>query len=320
MKKSLLALAVMTAAGSAQAGIELYSENDVTVTMGGDIEVVYVQGKGEHDELQQQIQDSDLSFDVRYAVNESLQFGAFWEFQDRGVNEGDAYVAAYTDGHSFKVGSLCTALDDAGIGSDYQFGLTSFFSNADVYCGEQVMRYDLDAGAVYATLAARQFSDSDDRNTDASYFDGSIGYRGLENFDFTAFLGKTSDTDKGGDLHDETLWSVQARFNGVENLGLAVAYYSMDDDSQTTDTIGFAATYDLEVVALAAGVSVSDSDAAGSEDFTAWYVNAGYPLAPNTTAYVEVGADDGYTNYGTDAAPVYKENGTGFAFGVKASF
>ncbi|AAO10502.2 Outer membrane protein OmpT [Vibrio vulnificus] len=315
MKKTLVALAVMAVAGSANAGIELYKKDAVSVTMGGDIEVVYIKGLKDGSELQQEIQDADVSFDVRYAVNDQVQFGGFWEFQDLGDNKGDAYVAAYAGAHTFKVGKLCTSLDDAGIGSDYQFGLETFFSESEVYCDKEVMRYDFDSGDFYATAALRQFRLSEDLNKDSKYYDGRIGYRGLKDFDFTAFVGSA-------DLvtHDETLWSLQARYNGVENLGLAAAYYSMDNDTVTTSTIAFAATYKLDVVKLAAGVAVSDSDEAGAKDVTGWYVNAGYPLAPNATLYAEVGANDAYSNVGTEQAPVMKQNGTGFAFGVKASF
>ena len=41
MKKTLLALAVMTAAGSANAAIEIYNQDGVSVGLKGDIEVVY---------------------------------------------------------------------------------------------------------------------------------------------------------------------------------------------------------------------------------------------------------------------------------------
>ena len=82
----------------------------------------------------------------------------------------------------------------------------------------------------------------------------------------------------------------------------------MDYDKETSNTVALAAEYQLDVVALAAGYSFSSSDVKAVEDLNTWYVNAGYPIAPNTTAYVEVGGDD-------------KENNqTGLAIGVKAEF
>ncbi|EHN70659.1 porin [Aliivibrio fischeri] len=315
MKKTLVALSVL-AAGSAQAGIELYNQNDVTVNMGGDIEVVYKQGKAEDAELTQEIQDADVSFDVRYAINDELQFGGFWQINDvamdkDGENAGDVYVALYSDTvGSFKVGRLCTVLDDAGIGSDYQFGITTFFQGEDMYCADEVIRWDIDKENFYAAAAIAQDKNGNTGlNNDSTYFDGKIGYR-VADFDFTALVGLG---EVGGDLptstkHDETLWSAQVRYNGIDNLGLAAAYYSMDNDTDTTNTMALAATYQLDLLALAAGYSLSSHDDDAIDDLNTWYVNAGYTVAPNTTAYVEVGGDDA------------DKTQTGFAIGVKAAF
>ncbi|MGR5456496.1 porin, partial [Vibrio alfacsensis] len=89
MKKTLVALAVL-AAGSAQAGIEIYNENKVTVNLKGDIEVVYKRGYEDNATTKQEIQDADFGFDVRYAINNDLQFGAYWEFDgsaDNGLDD-----------------------------------------------------------------------------------------------------------------------------------------------------------------------------------------------------------------------------------------
>ncbi|MDD9157494.1 porin [Aliivibrio sp. S4TY2] len=311
MKKTLVALSVLAAsAGSAQA-FEIYSQDGVTVDMGGDIEVVYKQGTSDGDEFQQEIQDADVKFDVRYAINDSLQFGGFFELQDTGTNEGDAYVALYSDTiGSIKVGRTCTVLDDAGIGSDYQFGIKTFFDGEDMYCVDEAVRWDIDKENFYAAAAIAQDKNGNTGlNNDSTYFDGKVGYR-VADFDFTALvgLGEVGGDVVGSTKHDETLWSVQAAYNGVENLGLAAAYYSMDNESVVTSTIALAATYQLDVVALAAGFSNSSFDVSGEDDFSTWYVNAGYPIAPNTTAYAEVGGDNADNNQ------------TGFAIGVKAAF
>ncbi|ELP5728800.1 porin [Vibrio vulnificus] len=307
MKKTLVALAVMAFAGSANAGFELYKKDAVSVTMGGDIEVRYVQSKDKDAELKQQIHDADVSFDVRYAVNDQVQFGGFWEFQDTGSNNGDAYVAAYAGAHTFKVGRLCSVLDDGGIGSDYVFGLNAFFNGTDEFCGEETMRYDFDSADFYASAALRQFRNSSSLNTDSRLIDAKFGYRGVQDFDFTAFIGSADIAAKNAALVDQTLWSLQARYNGVENLGLAAAYYATENDNVDGSNIALAATYKLDVVKLAAGVNFADTDAADS-DVTSWYVNAGYPLAPGAELYAEVGGDD------------KKDSETGFAFGVKAKF
>lgn len=315
MKKTLLALSVFAAATSAQA-FELYNQDGVTVNMGGDIEVVYMNAltddketttKDETD-FKQDIQDADVKFDVRYAMTDSVQFGAFFEIQDTGTNTGDTYVALYTETMgSLKIGKLCTSLDDAGIGADYQYGITTFFKGASNgnFCLPEAVRYDIDTGSFYATVAMAQDKAGENKaiGKNSVFLDTRIGYR-VADFDFTV-LGGTTETET---KDTETLLGAEVRYAGVENLNLAAAYYSMDLDKETSNTVALAAEYQLDVVALAAGYSFSSSDDKIVEDLNTWYVNAGYPLAPNTTAYVEVGGND------------VKDSETGLAIGVKAEF
>jgi predicted porin len=348
MKKTLVALSVLAAA-SAQAGFEIYNQDGVTVNMGGDIEVVYVQAKKKDSNPVQEIQDADLDFDVRYAVNDSFQVGGFWQFTDVGQTEGDAYVAVYSDNYgSLKFGRTCTALDDAGIGSDYQFGLNTFFNGSEVYCADEIARYDFDNGTFHATLAAAQDMNGNESLSNSSTFvDGKLGYR-VADFDLVAFYG--NGTMASG--VEETLWSAQVKYSGIENVELAAAYYDMTGkpstgDKTDTDTIALAATYSMDKVTFAAGYSMSSSNAnlygtdvngnqIEEKDLNAWYINAGYSIAPNTTLYAEVGGDDGYTgtttnNYTFNSATGgstlassttadYVKNDIGFAVGVKAFF
>jgi len=318
MKKTLVALSVLAASASATAGFEIYNQDGVSVNLGGDIEVVYVKSTTKDSKAEQQIQDADVALDVRYAVNDSIQVGGFWQINDVGVdndgdNAGDAYVAVYSDSFgSIKVGRTCSALDDAGIGSDYQFGLTTFFEDSEVYCADEIVRYDVDKGNFYGTFAVVQDVNGNESLAPSStYFDGALGYR-VADFDFVGFYGQ-GDVLDGADKVEQTTWSVQAKYNGIENLGLAVAYYDMIGkplvgEKSDTDTIAFAATYTIEKTTLAAGYSTSGNNDAAVADEDYWYVNAGYSVAPNTTLYAEVG--------GTDK----KDTDTGYAVGVKAFF
>ncbi|WP_367986755.1 porin [Vibrio sp. NTOU-M3] len=352
MKKTLVALAVL-AAGSAQAGIELYNNDGVTVEMKGDIEVVYVKGTDDGSEFTQEIQDADFGFDVRYQVTDDLQFGGYWEFdgasgdvtdgKDSLARVGDAYVAFYSDSlGSIKFGRTCGALDDAGVGSDYQFGVNGFFENNTDFCGDEMVRYDIDKGMFYGTLALAQDQKGTDRlGSDGSYFDVKAGLR-VADFDFTAYfaaadLSAQAATTEGkiiedGDVVvgagnvgewgivsvagkpqvDESIWALEARFSGIENTNFELGYYAVSVDAEGAaeadyNTLALAADYTIESVTLAAGYSMSEHEDSAS-DVDNWFVNAGYGFAPNTTAYVEVGGND-------------KDNSeTGVAIGVKASF
>ncbi|SEG29013.1 porin [Vibrio hangzhouensis] len=316
MKKTLVALAVLASAGSAQA-IELYNQDKVTVNMTGDVEVVYLKDRVKDAELTQEIQDADFGFDTRYQVNDDLQIGAFWEFSgDGGVADtGDVYMAFYSQSlGSIKFGKTATALDDAGIGSDYQFGISSFFQNGTPFSGDEAIRYDLDKGTFYVSAAFLQ-----DRNgnnglgNDGTFFDAKAGFR-VADFDFTGFVGKASFKEEGAafDGQEETLYALEARWGGVENLNLAAGWYRVDGDTAgadvASDTFGISADYTFNAIKFAAGYSNSSNDVANSEDLNSWYLNAGYSLAPSTTAYVEVGGDDA------------TDNELGYAIGLKAEF
>ncbi|MGF1748847.1 porin [Vibrio cionasavignyae] len=346
MKKTLVALAVL-AAGSAQAGIEIYNENKVTVNLKGDIEVVYLKGVEDGASMHQEIQDADFGFDTRYAINDDLQFGAYWEFDganssvtkgtSTAAHAGNTYVALYSQAAgSLKVGRLDTILDDAGVGSDYQFGVNSFFSNGSPFGGDEAIRYDLDKGMFYGGIAYKQDKNKNNGlGADGNMVDAKVGVR-VADFDFTGFYGQADfkgASAKPG-LDKESLMAVEARFAGVENLNLELGYYSMKmdptaGDSTTDSTIAFAADYTFNQIVFAGGVSQSNYDQAQSASSTdastydkqiGWFVNAGYKVAPGATVYAEVGGNDGYTDVGTTTAPNIQKNGTGFAVGVKAEF
>jgi len=339
MKKTLLALAVLAAAGSAQAGIELYNQDGVTVNLKGDIEITY-QNSIYSSSMSQQIEDADFGFDVRYAMNDQVSFGAMWEFNGSDSNNeewtknGDNWVALFTkDFGSIKFGRLCTAIDDIGIGNDYQFGIDSFFSKDTFECQDEAVRYDYDNGMFYATLgyvqnkidgkvgkknandiAANQGSEGD-------YIDGYVGAR-FAGFDVKAIVADYDSDREVSELGTDgkslaisnTLFGLEAAYSGVENLNLSVGYYSVDRTqgtaNQDNDTWALAADYTMGKWNFGTGYSDSSSDVANS-DSSRWFVNAGYALAPATTAYVEFAGVDSDTTLANDNLA---------AVGVKASF
>ncbi|MFA0085862.1 porin [Vibrio sp. 10N.261.51.F12] len=343
MKKTLVALAVF-AAGSAQAGIEIYNQDKVSVSLTGDIEVVYLQDIGVDQSTEQQIQDADFGFDVRYAINDDLQFGAYWEFDGAssdvtgGTNDfaqvGNTYVGLYSQAAgSLIVGRLDSILDDAGIGSDYQFGFDAFFSNNSPFGADESIRYDIDKGNFYAGIAYKQDkNDNADLGEDGNMVDAKLGYR-VADFDFTGFYGKAD--FKGATITNsgdsEELYALEGRWAGVENLNLEAGYYRMNHTEanvdKSMDIYGLAADYTINKVILAAGLQYATFDkkelqsANGSiqdvDSEMGWFVNAGYIVAPGATVYAELGGNDGH---GLDNSGNYQSNDIGFALGAKAEF
>ncbi|CAM3052816.1 porin [Vibrio diazotrophicus] len=329
MKKTLLALAVLAAAGSAQAGIELYNQDGVTVNLKGDIEITY-QNSTSSASMSQQIEDADFGFDVRYAINDQVSFGAMWEFNGSDTNNeewtknGDNYVALYTaDFGSIKLGRLCTAIDDIGIGNDYQFGIDAFFSSDTFECQDEAVRYDYDNGMFYATLGYVQNKidgkvgknnandNAQNQGSEGDYIDGYVGVR-VAGFDLKAIVADYDDDQANGTSN--TLFGAEVAYGAIENLNLSVGYYTVDrteaNANQDNDTWALAADYTMGKWNFGTGYSDSSSDVANT-DSSRWFVNAGYALAPSTTAYVEfAGVDSDETLNNDNLAAV----------GVKASF
>ena len=319
MKKTLLALSVMCAATSAQA-IELYNQDGVTVDLKGDVEVRYVAEIEKDNEFKQEIDDADFGIDTRYQVNDDLQVGAYFELSlddgDRASDDagvGNIYVGFYTTNYgSLKIGKLDTQLDDAGIGSDHIFGVSSFFDNADVG-GDEAIRYDYDQGMFYAGFGVIQDKyDSDDYGKDGGLFDAKVGVR-VADFDITAFYG-TIELNNVVAPRDENLLALEVRYAGVENLNLEAAYYNTEKDVKAgsksdSDTFAIAADYSFtNGFSVAGGVSNTDHSAAAAEDYTQWFANVGYGLAPNTTVYAEIGDND------------LKDTDMGYGVGIKSTF
>jgi predicted porin len=354
MKKTLVALAVLATAGSAQA-IELFNQDKVTVSMSGDVEVYYVKGKTSGSEFKQEIGDADFGFDTRYAVNDDLQVGAYWEFDgaDDGKTRssaavGDVYMGLYSATYgSLKFGKLNTQLDDIGTGNDYNFGVNKFVDNADVG-GHEAVRYDIDKGNFYGGFGIIQSKGSANKDAfgdDGGLFDAKLGAR-FADFDATFFYGQASqkegakvsileDADnplRANEEFETKLMGLELDYTGVENLTLELGYYTTDIKVKASDrfegstdnkTFAAAASYDFQVVVVNAGLSntkysdARNEDTAGEYDsHTDWFLNVAYPFAPGVEAYAEVGGDNAYSLVDAE----YKKNGTGFAVGLSAEF
>lgn len=321
MKKTLLALAVMTAAGSANAAIEIYNQDGVSVDLKGDIEVVYSNEFKKGSSMEQKIEDADFGFDVKYMVNEEWKVGAYWEFDGsenanaEDTKNGDTYVAAYHETFgSIKFGRLCTAVDDLGIGGDEAYGISTLLDNETNECADEAVRYDYDNGDMYATLGFVQdkvdgSGNSEAEGTNSEYFDARLGYR-LTDFDISAFVANFKADGTGADHQG---LGAELVYSGIENVYLSTAYYgtTSDLDNDDNSVIAFAAGYTMGLWGFNAGYSIGDHDK-DILDEDRWFVNSTYAIAPNTKVYAEVG--------GIDSDNLAYKADSGLAIGVEASF
>ncbi|KGY12796.1 porin [Vibrio tubiashii] len=331
MKKTLVALSVLAASAAApfaNAAIELYNEEGITVNLKGDIEVVYRNDVDGDSQMEQRIEDADFGFDIRYMVNDDWSVGAYWEFNgsektnSEVTRNGDTYVAAYHNtAGSIKFGRLCTAADDLGIGKDEAFGISKLLDGLTDECSDEAVRYDFDNGDFYATLGfvqnkvAHGFDITNGKSTvidgnNDTYYDARAGYR-VAGFDISAFYAQYSVDQETATNKDHAGHALEVVYGGIENVELAVAYYGVDSDLENDDSsvVAFAAAYTMGKLGFAAGYSIGDHDVKAKEA-DRWFVNTTYGIAPNTKLYAEVG---GLDQDGVD-------DNTGLAIGVEASF
>ncbi|MCZ4307821.1 porin [Vibrio atlanticus] len=321
MKKTLLALAVMTAAGSANAAIEIYNQDGVSVDLKGDIEVVYSNEFEKGSSMEQKIEDADFGFDIKYMVNDEWKVGAYWSFDGskhenaEETKNGDTYVAAYHNTlGSIKFGRLCTAVDDLGIGKDEAYGISKLLDNATQECADEAVRYDYDNGALYATLGYVQdkLNTNKGEGGNTEYFDARMGYRFAE-FDVSAFVANFDASATSKVKYDHQGYGAELVFSGIENVYLSTAYYGTTSDEANDDnaTIAFAAGYTMGLWGFNTGYSIGDHDK-DIQDEDRWFVNSTYAIAPSTKVYAEVGGID------TDNKKYKTDNG--LAIGIEASF
>ncbi len=307
MKKTLLALAVFAAAGSAQA-IEVYNQDGLTVDFKGDFEFRYVKEKKENDRLKLNVSDADLGFDTRYAVNDSFSVGGYVSYEadsgnviapsDKGgVKGGNAYVGFYTaEMGSLKFGKLDLPLDDMGIGSDELFGIDSYVADLEAG-GNEAVRYDLDKGTYYINLGFIQNAHGVNGDIPRDHnWDVRGGVR-VADFDFTGYYGESGDA---------SLVAGEVRFAGIENVNLEAGYYFADGADEVS-SIAFAADYSMNAWGFAAGVANNSWDVADVDVLT-WFANVSYDLARNTNVYVEIGGSD------------KDDEELGYGFGIEAKF
>ncbi|KEY91237.1 porin-like protein H [Candidatus Photodesmus blepharus] len=316
MKKTLVALGVM-AASSAQAGLEVYNHDGIKVNLQGKLEVVHERAISDNSPFKRRVDDADFGFDVNYTINDDLQLSGHWEFEGSSDNTGsigDVYLTLHSQSlGSLRIGRTCGALDDVGISSDYQLGENSFLhADESLFCGDEMVRYDMDTGMFYGTLSYAQDKNGNFEKIGehGSYADARVGFR-AGSLDFSVAYG---DIDADNFAAKESLLALEARFSGIENTNLAIAYYTVDGDISQPgtdikrDNIYLAADYMMNKWLFAAGYNIADIDHSDIEDVDSWYVNAGYSLAPKTTAYFEVAGNS------------EDQSQTGVVLGIKATF
>jgi predicted porin len=311
MKKTILAMAITGLFATTAQATNVYDMDGVKVDIFGDAEVQYLNdiAKSDTDKVID-VNEANFGFDLGYDIGNGLTVGGLVKFgaADGTATLSDAYIGVSSaDWGTLTAGKTVTILDGAGIGSDYAFGLTSFYEQE--VGGEQVVKYQLDKGAFYGGVAYLMSTEAG-TNTNEDAYDANIGAR-FAGFDVAAFFGQynaTSGADKLPDTDTHTIDNmvINVKYQ-LADLGLAASYGNIDDETEDNDvdSIAFTATYQLDKAKFAAGwANVDDS----VDDFNQYYVNASYAFTGNVNVYAEIGGSD------------EDDTETGYAMGMEINF
>ena len=266
MKKTLVALAVLTAAGSANAGINLYDADGVKVDMSGAAEVQYFQGYAADSDAKIRLDDGDLGINTTIAVSDKMNAvaGIAFEMESGDVTNDELWVGLGGDFGTLTIGRQYLLVDDSGIGKDYELGGDGIdFVQAN---GDQVIKYVFDNGQFYGGVGALITETNPANNADeASVYEGRLGAR-FGNFDARVYLysGDDVSTDKfdvfGGkvpvniDGYNLEAEYVMDAFAFSASFG-QVDYELASDNSVKvdTDTAALAGSYTMDKTTFALG-------------------------------------------------------------------
>ncbi len=351
MKKTLLALAVMTAAGSVSAA-EIYKSEDGAVDFYGQLrtelkisddtkEYAYDQNT---DKFVGTVKEGNTTIgagssragvDAKYALNDSLDIIGKVEFS---VKEEEMKIRQHILGFSgdfgsIKIGQQWTVADDT-YGADYSYffgGSALGYSQLNDAAHDSLIKYNYDADNFF--VAANYGLDENDSNQELAeiFVGGSAG-------DLSVHVGFGQTTDEtGADKVEDTYYEATAEYS-FGKAGIGFTYYNTEiknsEHKVTIDGISLAGTYAWADNATAyAGYEYTDQDAGnisvvgefGEEDTsTVIYVGTDYHFNSWSRIYVEAAYLDGrtlgFTNKESDSfvnEPTIADGALEFATGVR---
>ncbi|EAS43803.1 porin [Photobacterium profundum] len=303
MKKTLVALAVLTAAGSANAGINLYDADGVKVDMSGAAEVQYFQGYAADSDAKIRLDDGDLAINTTIAVSDKMNAvaGIAFEMESGDVTNDELWVGLGGDFGTLTIGRQYLLVDDSGIGKDYELGGDGIdFVQAN---GDQVIKYVFDNGQFYGGAGALLTETNPAGNADeATVYEGRLGAR-FGNFDARVYLysGDDVSTDKfdvfGGSAVNVNIdgYNLEAEYV-MDAFAFSASFGQVDyelasDTSQKVDadTAALAGSYTMDKTTFALGYTYWAPE---DEDVNVFYANVTQQLHSNVKVYGEIGTSD----------------------------
>ncbi|MBC7003877.1 porin [Photobacterium sp. BZF1] len=319
MKKTLLALSVL-AAGSAQAGINLYDANGVVVDLSGAAEVQYFQNyvdsdASNTDDAGLHLDDGDLQLNTTIAVTDQLNAvaGIGFAFEKRDVTNDELWVGIGGDFGTLTFGRMLYVSDDMGIGKDYELGFDQIdFVQTE---GNEAIKYIFDNGQFYFGVThdldakpASGSGSSDYLNNDGTVTDVRLGAR-FADFDVRGYYYTGEDLNGGAtdvDAYNLEAEYVMGQFAFAASYGNA-EYTSTTNGSNKSDVDVFEinGSYTMGKNTFALGYNRADNSVSGTGEYITTsgvtdnvYANVTHQLHSNVKVYGELGwADQDETDF-----------------------
>ncbi|WP_028024929.1 porin [Enterovibrio calviensis] len=340
MKKTILAMAVpaLLAAGAANASVNLYDADGVSVDLSGAAEIQYYKGYSPSDDSYLRIDDADLSLTTAIEVSDSLDAVAGMAFKYENHFSGDIanttgdvqndelWVGfASSEFGTVTFGRQILIIDDAGNQKDYELGTEQ--TNFVQYEGAQVIKWRYDNGTFYAGAEIDLDSNKSDTVDGTQIVDGVIGAR-FDSLDGRVYFydgENLSETIQGSALTvDATGFNFELDYAINDAFDIAVAYGQIEykDTSSTSqfdiDVFGISGGYQAtETTSFAVGYDWIDGDGKGTianAESSSLYANVTYKVAANAKVYAEVGVAD------AELAGADVDTDTGYVLGMEVKF
>ncbi len=327
MKKTLLALAVMTAAGAVSANT-IVETDKASVGINGTLKGQLISNPvtkaadeaGEERTYGIDVGDASIAVNAEAMIWENFTaFGSYGLTMEEGdVSSDDVFIGFKGTWGTFRAGQTGHAWN-AGNSASKEFGGVDF-SDDEFVDGDDILRYDY-----AADMFAVGVSYSLDSDPSKDFDNNRLAVSGTLDLDVVSLgadytTGKTNGDNVLGAATDFTSYGVEATGSiAAFTIGAGYTFLEVGEGSvkPSVDTIDYFVTYAVsDRLSFALGGQTLSTDDAGGFKGQAIYANADYKLTDIVDTWVEIG---NYSSEDDDSSELW-EDGLGFVIGMSIGF
>lgn len=315
MKKSLVALSLLSITSTAYADINLYNADGINVNLSGTTEIQFTKGFDKTSKAKINLDDGSALISTSYTLSNETNVvsgvGLKYNNDDKKVENDYLYVGLSNKQFgTLTVGRQYLVFDDAGIGMDYNAGIGLSQNNADqlnvATNYSNVVKYIYDNGTFYAGFS-HKLDDAAEGSKDNSVTDGRIGVR-VGGLDTRVYYIDSADQSSPRFTHFNErahILSLESQYT-FENWVFAASYTRGEEThtSATAELYSAAVSYAMNKTVFALGYNhdnydmvkstLADTDkqfttVANKTDCNNVYFNVTQTVRKNITVYGELG-------------------------------